>query len=533
VRHRLPSRAVTLVAALSIFAWAVTAGAVTPTGRLQVIHLDVGQGDAALLISPLGEVALIDDGPGGTGAMGVTVVGQLQALGVTHIAHHFASHYHADHIGAIDDIVNAGITIHRGWDRGGSYTTAAYTTYVNKLGSARRTIVKNQVVTLDSLSLHPVTIKCVNLAGAGLYTGTEENNLSLVLKVSYGEFDAVFGGDLPGATTGSYKDIETTVGPQVGPVELYKVHHHGSASSSNAAWLAAIQPKIGVISLGNGNSYNHPTAAALSRLHAANVRTYWTETGSGVAPDPAWDKVASGQVIISATWEPAGVDTVRGGAFVDTFTNSGTALDLTAPVVALASPNGGESWETGTIQDIAWTATDNFGVTAIDLAYSTDGGATWPETIATGLANAGTYPWTVPDLDNRTVRIRVTAHDAAGFVAVAESAADFGIVGSTSGVIDVAFGAGEVLGVFPNPSGGRVSVQYRLGAGGDVRVSVHDVRGYLIAETGEGRQDPGDRQATWDGRTQRGGRPVAPGVYFLHVTVDGRDIGTRRVMVLR
>ena len=56
----------------------------------------------------------------------------------------------------------------------------------------------------------------------------------MVLKVSYGEFDMVFGGDLPGTNSGSYKDIETIVGPQVGPVEVYKVHHHGSATSSNA-----------------------------------------------------------------------------------------------------------------------------------------------------------------------------------------------------------------------------------------------------------------------------------------------------------
>lgn len=530
MRHRLPPRALAFLATLLTVAWAMTAWAVTPNGRLQIIHLDVGQGDGALLISPLGEVAMIDNGPGGTSnVMGVSVAGQLQALGVTHIDHHFASHYHSDHIGATDDIVNAGITIGRGWDRGGSYTTGAYTTYVSKLGSARRTILKNQVVTLDSLSAHPVTIKCVNLAGAGLYTGTEENNLCLVLKVSYGEFSEVFGGDLPGASP----DIETTVGSQVGAVEAYKVHHHGSATSTNAAWLSAIQPKIGVISVGEGNTYHHPTVDALSRLHAANVRTYWTEAGSGVAPNPAWDKVASGQVIISATWEPAGVDTVRGNGFTDTFTNSGTALDLIAPQVALDSPNGGESWVTGSIQDITWTATDNFGVTAIDLTWSTDGGATWPQTIATGLPNSGLYSWSVPDLNNQTVRIRVTAHDAAGFVAVDQSAADFGIVGSTSGVIDVALGAGEVLGAYPNPTGGRVSLQYRLGASGDVRVTVYDVRGYLIAESGQGWQDPGDQQVIWNGRTQKDDQPVAPGVYFLQVAVNGRDIGTRRVMVLR
>jgi beta-lactamase superfamily II metal-dependent hydrolase len=401
-----------VILALLAVALAVPALAAPGNGRLQIIQLDVGQGDGAVIISPLGDVALIDEGPGGTNAMGVSVVGQLQALGITHVEHHFASHYHADHIAEIDAIVAAGIPINRGWDRGGSYTTTTYTTYNTTLGTKRRTMVKNQIVTLDSLSAHPVTIKCINLAGAGLYTGTEENVLSMVLKVSYGEFDAVFGGDLSGYTSGSYKDIETTVGPQVGPVEVYKVHHHGSATSSNPAWLSAIQAKIGVISLGNGNSYGHPTAAALTRLHAANVRTYWTELGTGVAPNPSWDKVSNGQVRISATWQAAGVDTVRGTGFADTFTNSGTAGDVTAPLVTVSSPNGGEAWATGSSHNITWTATDNVGVTSITLQYSTNSGATW-SSVAIGEANDGVYAWTVPATATAQALVKVTAYDAA------------------------------------------------------------------------------------------------------------------------
>jgi beta-lactamase superfamily II metal-dependent hydrolase len=408
MRHPLRLVALSLLAATL----AVPAAAVTPNGRLQIIQLDVGQGDGAVLISPLGDVAVIDEGPPGTGVMGVSVVGQLQALGITHVEHHFASHYHSDHISNIDEIVNAGISIGRGWDRGGSYTTGAYTTYVNTLGSKRRTMVRNQIVTLDSLSAHPVTIKCVNLAGAGIYSGTEENVLSMVLKVSYGEFDAVFGGDLSGANSGSYRDIESTVGPQVGPVEVYKVHHHGAATSSNANWLSATQPKIGVISMGVGNSYGHPTSAALSRLHAANVHTYWTEAGSGVAPNPSWDKVSNGQVIISATWQAAGVDTVRGNGFADIFTNSGTAGDVTPPLVTVSSPNGGEIWAIGSSHNITWTATDDVGVASITIQYSTNNGTTW-SSVATGEANDGAYAWTVPGIPTSQALVKVTAYDAA------------------------------------------------------------------------------------------------------------------------
>jgi hypothetical protein len=236
----------------------------------------------------------------------------------------------------------------------------------------------------------------------------------------------VFGGDLPSSPG------ENTAGPLVGPVEAYKVHHHGSATSTAAAWLNAIQAKIGVVSVGNTNTYGHPTSAALGRLHTANVKTYWTELGKGVAPLAGWDKYANGQVIISATWEPAGVDTVRSNGtatpFADTFINSGTpSSDVTAPVVSVTSPNGGETWKAGSSQAITWSATDAVGVTSVDLAWSSDGGTSFPNTIATGLANSGSYSWTVPNVPSGTARVRVLARDAALNLGRDSSAANFTI----------------------------------------------------------------------------------------------------------
>ncbi len=529
--HR-PDRTVSLLIALLVVSLAVPALAVTGNGRLQVIHLDVGQGDGAVIISPLGEVAMIDDGPGGNvPAMGQTVPQQLQAMGITTIKHHFASHYHSDHIGGIDDVVNAGITIQNGWDRGGSYTTVAYTTYTSKLGTKRHAMVKNQVVTLDSLSAHPVYIKCVDLNGAGVNGGTEENNLCIVLKVSYGEYDEVFGGDTPGYTSGSYKDVETTVGPEVGPVESYKVHHHGSSTSSSPAFLAATQPKIGVISCGNGNSYGHPTVDAVNRLHAANVHTYWTELGSGATPNAAWDKVANGQVRISATWMPAGVDTVRGPGFTDTFINSGTPADNVAPVVSVTAPNGGEIWEIGSSQVITWSATDNVGVTAVDLAYSTDGGATYGGVIATGIANSGSYNWSVPAAATITARVRVTAHDAVGLLGVHASDADFAISAAPSGVGNLGLAADGTLGVYPNPcGGGGTRILYSVPRAGVIDVSVYDVAGRLVRRLASGSVDGGERALEWDGRDD-GGMNAPSGVYLVRLHgADGVEKSQRLVL---
>jgi beta-lactamase superfamily II metal-dependent hydrolase len=415
--------AIALTLAFCFSAAITPAGAVTPNGRLQIIHLDVGQGDGAIIISPLGQVAVIDEGQASvTNALGRTVLQQFQDLGVTHVDHHFVSHYHNDHFGNFPTIFGTGgVSLDYGWDGGGSYTTSMYTNYVNTLGNRRRTLVTDQVITMDSLSAHPVTIKCEY----GV-VNADPNTASIVLKLSYGEFDMVFGGDLPSSPG------ENTAGPLVGPVEVYKVHHHGSATSTAATWLSAIQAKIGVISVGNTNTYGHPTSSALGRLHTANVKTYWTEFGKGVAPLAGWDKYANGQVIISATWQGGGVDTVRsngvgGNVFADTFTNSGSAGDVTAPAVSVTSPNGGETWKAGSTQAITWTATDAVGVTSVDLAWSTDGGATFPNALASGIANSGSWSWTVPNVPTGTARVRVLARDAAGNLGRDSSATNFTI----------------------------------------------------------------------------------------------------------
>jgi hypothetical protein len=62
------------------------------------------------------------------------------------------------------------------------------------------------------------------------------------------------------------------------------------------------------------------------------------------------------------------------------------------PSVTVLSPNGGESFQQGSTQNITWNASDDVGVTAIDLDYSTDGGASWT-VIAAGLGNTGSYAW--------------------------------------------------------------------------------------------------------------------------------------------
>lgn len=263
-------------------------------GKLQIHFIDVGQGDGALLISPQGQTVLFDNGKRG---LCDRPVSYLQQLGISKIDYQIVSHYHDDHIGCTKEVLDKFPLQVASYDRGGTYTTETFNKYVAKVGSKRVLATPGTTITLDSGSANPVTIEIVALNGNGVVT-TNENDLSVVAVVHFGNFDSVIAGDLSGFETGSYEDIETSVGPKVGQVEVYKVNHHGSSYSSNDVWLTTIKPRIGVISTGTGNPHGHPTQDCLERLHTAGVKTYWTETGAGVEPEPGLDFVSGGTIVV-------------------------------------------------------------------------------------------------------------------------------------------------------------------------------------------------------------------------------------------
>jgi beta-lactamase superfamily II metal-dependent hydrolase len=524
--ERPARRAVATIFALFVLVAAVPARAASPgNGKLQIVHLNAAQGDAAVLISPEGQVAMFDDGSSTSFCTHcpscASVLSQLQSLGITHVALHFASHYHADHIGCISSLT--GITIDQGWDRAQSYTSGAYTSYVNYLGAKRHTLTKGMVFTLDSLSAHPVTLTCVALAGDGIST-SDENGLSVVMKISYGEFDEEIGGDLVGSGSG---DIETKVGPQVGPIEVYKVHHHGSSTSTNENWLNATQPKIAIVPVGIGNSYGHPTSAVMTRLHNHGVRTYWTEQGAGVAPNPAYDKVANGMIRIVATWLPGGVDSIYADGIADTFTNSGTA-DLAAPIVTVLLPNGGESWASGSVQSVEWSASDNVGVASVDVDYSLHGHDGPWIAAGHGLANTGHYDWTLPPETSDSALVRLTAFDASSNQAVDLSDAPFHLTAGALGVPDGAALRFALAPPVPNPTRGDVVFGFTLAAPAATRLEVLDVTGRRVWAAPAAGLAAGEHAVRWDGR-DAGGSPARSGLYFVRLDSGGRTAIVRFV----
>ena len=137
------------------------------------------------------------------------------------------------------------------------------------------------------------------------------------------------------------------------------------------------------------------------------------------------------QTPLAGTAVPLGVTNIMLTA-KDALNNSSTCVatvtvtDQSAPLVTLTSPNGGESWTTGSSHTISWSGTDNCTLASFDIALSTDGGNSFAPVVSSQPIDAS-YNWTVPASLTTQARIRVTLRDAAGNAASDASDASFTI----------------------------------------------------------------------------------------------------------
>jgi agmatine deiminase len=112
------------------------------------------------------------------------------------------------------------------------------------------------------------------------------------------------------------------------------------------------------------------------------------------------------------------------------------------PAVHVCSPSGGELAAIGSSRELRWSASDDVEVRAIDLAYSTDGGSSFPHLIASGLPDLGSFTWKLPFTPALNAKLRVTARDADGNWSEALSEQGFAIVPARRRVYDFSAGAG-------------------------------------------------------------------------------------------
>jgi hypothetical protein len=194
------------------------------------------------------------------------------------------------------------------------------------------------------------------------------------------------------------------------------------------------------------------------------------------------------------------------------------------------SPNGGEHASVGQPLAITWSATDNVGVTAVDVLLSRTGpGGPW-ETIASGIPNSGSTSWTVTGPPSASAFVRVVAHDAAANSGEDLSNAAFDIV-NTAGVGDgapLAFALGAVT---PNPMRGLARVAFALPVAAHVQLRVYDTQGREVVKLADRLFPAGRHEASWNARGRQ--QTVASGIYFVRMDVAGRAPMVRRVALIQ
>jgi competence protein ComEC len=262
------------VLALTAFAVVATALGALPDGALRVLMLDVGQGDAIVVRGPDGQTLVVDTGGGGPGRADRgerVVLPVLRRLGVRRLRALAITHADPDHAGGIIGLLE-GLGVDEVWIPAG--TEAAWQPLLAAAGVAQRPLARG-----DRAWLGPVLVTALHppRPGPGIVAPLDENNRSLVLRVDWGLGAVLLMGD---AEAPAERDLLAAGLPL--QASVLKVGHHGSRHASSAPFLAAVAPRLALISVGRRNPFGHPAPAALARLASAGAAVYRTDLDGAV-----------------------------------------------------------------------------------------------------------------------------------------------------------------------------------------------------------------------------------------------------------
>jgi len=233
--------------------------ATTPSASLEIHVIDVGQGDSILVISPDGYVMLIDSGIAGARS---AVNAYLESVWIYDLDYTLVSHMHADHLGAMDLLLGDYPGVVACFDHGGTYASTDTTEYLAAAGARRKTLVAG-----DTIDMGPSLQVDVLHSHMGA-SADDENNNSVVVRITYGDLAFLLGGDCEAA-------CEATFDP--GLLEVYKVHHHGSRTATSELLMGRMQPYTALISLGVDDPYGYPHQEVLDRLAAYGTSVFRTD----------------------------------------------------------------------------------------------------------------------------------------------------------------------------------------------------------------------------------------------------------------
>lgn len=243
---------------------------------LRVIFINVGQGDGSLVQLPNGSNVLIDGGENrpwfNAGERYLKPL--LQYFGIKHIKYAIATHAHTDHFGGFLTVLQHfkvdTLVINAYPDQTKSYLKLI--SLAKQRGVPIKTVKRGQMLNMGQ------NLRCYILHPFGPFNkrekhnGSEVNNSSVVLKLSFGQSGFLFTGD---AQNEAEKELQS-FGPLLHSSVL-KVGHHGSATSTSIPFLNLVSPQFAVISVGAKNKFGHPSAQTLIRLQESRIPALRTD----------------------------------------------------------------------------------------------------------------------------------------------------------------------------------------------------------------------------------------------------------------
>jgi competence protein ComEC len=236
-------------------------------GKLVISFLDIGQGDAELLQLPTGDNVLIDAGDNG---MEERIVQDLRDRGVKSLDMVIMTHPHADHIGAMDAVLQ-NFPVRLMLDSGSRTGTRTYTKLLKLIDEKHIALKLGRPGMTKNYG--PVKLEVLAPAEPLLKdTKSDLNNNSIITKWTYGKFAVLMTGDVESEGLArllkTNDDLHATV---------LKVPHHGSRYTTGMDFLERVRPEVAVISAGQNNDYHHPHKQAVERLEKIGAKIYVTK----------------------------------------------------------------------------------------------------------------------------------------------------------------------------------------------------------------------------------------------------------------